>query len=136
MTAVRKAKVYPLPYLCVCALIANAASFVLPISNPANLVVFHTRMPPLGRWLADFGVPSLLSTVATLSSYAFCSAKSLCKSIDCEVDDVELSVNDKLVLAGLALMIAGRTLALCMAGMTGLEPATSAVTVNRKTVTS
>ena len=30
----------------------------------------------------------------------------LCKSIDCEVDDVELSVNGKLVLAGLALMIA------------------------------
>ena len=48
LTAVRKAKVTPLPYLFVCALIANAASFVLPISNPANLVVFHTGMPPLG----------------------------------------------------------------------------------------
>ena len=34
-----------------CAMIANAASFVLPISNPANLVVFHANMPPLGRWL-------------------------------------------------------------------------------------
>ena len=30
----------PLPYLFICAFIANAASFVLPISNPANLVVF------------------------------------------------------------------------------------------------
>jgi arsenical pump membrane protein len=27
---------------------ANAASFVLPMSNPANLVVFSTGMPPLG----------------------------------------------------------------------------------------
>src|SRR5579859_6128883 len=65
LTAVRKARVRPLPYLFVCALIANAASFVLPISNPANLVVFHTGMPPLGRWLAGFGVPSLLSIAVT-----------------------------------------------------------------------
>jgi arsenical pump membrane protein len=49
LTAVRKAKVQPLPYLFACALIANAASFVLPISNPANLVVFHQDMPPLAR---------------------------------------------------------------------------------------
>ena len=68
LTAVRKAKVAPLPYLFVCALIANAASFVLPISNPANLVVFHTDMPPLGTWLADFGFPSLLSIIVTFSS--------------------------------------------------------------------
>lgn len=51
LTAVRKAKVEPLPYLFVCAFVANAASFLLPISNPANLVVFHNDMPPLGRWL-------------------------------------------------------------------------------------
>lgn len=44
----------PLPYLYVCAFIANAASFVLPISNPANLVVFGDRMPALGPWLAHF----------------------------------------------------------------------------------
>ena len=33
-----------------CALIANAASFVLPISNPANLVLYGGTMPPLGQW--------------------------------------------------------------------------------------
>jgi arsenical pump membrane protein len=106
LTAVRKAKVSPLPYLFVCALIANAASFVLPISNPANLVVFHTGMPPLGTWLADFGVPSLLSIVATFFVMRFLFRADLCKSIDCEVDDVELSATGKIVLAGLALMIA------------------------------
>ncbi|MCB1540494.1 MAG: anion permease, partial [Rhodoblastus sp.] len=31
----RRAGVEPLPYLFICAFIANAASFVLPISNPA-----------------------------------------------------------------------------------------------------
>jgi arsenical pump membrane protein len=106
LTAVRKAKVSPLPYLFVCALIANAASFVLPISNPANLVVFYTGMPPLGAWLADFGIPSLLSIVATFFVMRFLFREDLCKSIDCEVDNVELSGNGKLVLAGLSLMIA------------------------------
>jgi arsenical pump membrane protein len=105
LTAVRKAKVSPLPYLFVCALIANAASFVLPISNPANLVVFHTGMPALGTWLADFAVPSLLSIVATFFVMRVLFRDDLCKSIDCEVEDVELSGNGKLVLAGLAVMI-------------------------------
>ncbi len=105
LTAVRKAKVSPLPYLFVCALIANAASFVLPISNPANLVVFHTGMPPLGTWLADFGVPSLLSIVVTFFVMRFMFREDLCKTIDCEIEDEKLSGNGKLVLGGLALMI-------------------------------
>jgi arsenical pump membrane protein len=106
LTAVRKAKVSPLPYLFVCALIANSASFVLPISNPANLVVFHTGMPPLGTWLADFGVPSLLSILVTFLVMRFLFRDDLCKSIDCEVEKAKLSGNGKLVLVGLALMIA------------------------------
>ena len=65
LTAVKRAKAPPIPYLFVCALIANAASFVLPISNPANLVVFHSEMPPLGRWLAMFAAPSAVSILVT-----------------------------------------------------------------------
>src|ERR1700689_1013094 len=105
LTAVRKAKVSTLPYLFGCALIANAASFVLPISNPANLVVFHTGMPPLGRWLADFGAPSLLSILVTFIVLRLLFRDELCKSIECEIEDAKLSGNGKLVLAGLALMI-------------------------------
>ena len=52
--ATRAAGATPLPYLFVCAFIANAASFVLPISNPANLVVFGERMPHLTEWLRQF----------------------------------------------------------------------------------
>src|ERR1700689_2158751 len=105
LTAVRKARVSPLPYLFVCALIANAASFVLPISNLANLVFFHTRKPPLGRWLADFGIPSLLSILVTFIVLRLLFRDELCKSIECEIEDAKLSGNGKLVLAGLALMI-------------------------------
>jgi arsenical pump membrane protein len=63
--ATRAAKVEPLPYLFICAFIANAASFVLPISNPANLVVFGDRMPPLHEWLKWFMLPSVAAIVAT-----------------------------------------------------------------------
>ncbi|MDE1167340.1 MAG: arsenic transporter [Pseudomonas sp.] len=57
--AARAAKAEPLPYLFICAFIANAASFVLPISNPANLVIFASHMPPLLEWLARFSLPSI-----------------------------------------------------------------------------
>src|SRR5579863_10015329 len=51
LAAVRAAKApTPLPYLLICAFVANAASFVLPISNPANLVVYGSRMPALLDW--------------------------------------------------------------------------------------
>jgi arsenical pump membrane protein len=106
LTAVRRAKVQPLPYLFACALIANAASFVLPISNPANLVVFHHGMPPLGRWLLSFGVPSLLSIAATYVVMRVVFSKDLTARIQETVDDQALTGNGKLVLVGLGLMVA------------------------------
>src|ERR1700712_2103263 len=63
--ATRAAKVEPLPYLFICAFIANAASFVLPISNPANLVLFGDKMPPLLHWLRIFALPSVVAIVST-----------------------------------------------------------------------
>jgi len=63
--ATRAAGATPLPYLFICAFIANAASFVLPISNPANLVIFDGRMPPLLDWLAQFALPSFVAIVVT-----------------------------------------------------------------------
>ena len=59
--ATRAAGATPLPYLLICAFIANAASFALPISNPANLVVFGSAMPPLLDWLARFGLASVVA---------------------------------------------------------------------------
>jgi arsenical pump membrane protein len=106
LTAVRKAKVQPLPYLFACALIANAASFVLPISNPANLVVFHQGMPPLGRWLLSFGVPSILSIVATYAVMRMIFKKDLVAIIEETVDAKPLTSNGKMVLVGLGVVTA------------------------------
>jgi arsenical pump membrane protein len=102
LTAVRRAKVEPLPYLFVCAFIANAASFVLPISNPANLVVFHNDMPPLGRWLLSFGVPSVLSIAVTFVALRWIFRKQLCSSIAYEVEAKALGNDGKIVLGALA----------------------------------
>lgn len=66
LAAVRAARVtHPLPHLYACAFIANAASFVLPISNPANLVVFGPAMPGLSEWLSVFLLPSIVAILVT-----------------------------------------------------------------------
>jgi len=106
LTAVRKSKVKPLPYLFVCAFIANAASFVLPISNPANLVVFHNDLPPLGQWLLSFGLPSVFSIVTTFLVVRWIFRKQLCALIETELEPHPLPPSGRLVLWGLAFMVA------------------------------
>jgi arsenical pump membrane protein len=105
LAAIRKARVPPLPYLFACAFIANAASFVLPISNPANLVVFRLGMPPLPAWLAEFGLPSLLSVAATYAVLRLVFRGHLDGRTSAHVD-APLTRDGKLVLAGLALAAA------------------------------
>jgi arsenical pump membrane protein len=80
--AARAARTEPLPYLYICAFIANAASFVLPISNPANLVVFDGHMPPLLQWLARFGLPSLVSMAVTYAILRWTQRAHLCQSTE------------------------------------------------------
>ena len=106
LAAVRRAGVEPLPGLFACALIANAASFVLPISNPANLVVFHGGMPPLGRWLASFGVPSLFSIAATYLVLRFLFRRHLKARFEARAQAEPLSGAGRMVLGGLGLTVA------------------------------
>lgn len=105
LAAVKKSKAQPLPFLFACAMIANAASFVLPISNPANLVVFHSGMPSLGQWLTSFLVPSLFSIVATFLVLRWYFRKDLCPSFEMSEEKAELSGSGKMVLGGLAVVV-------------------------------
>src|SRR5579885_2856309 len=91
----------PLPYLFACALIANAASFVLPISNPANLVVFHDRMPPLPLWLVWFAFPSLLSILATYLVLRWVFRSRFAGPVHSAIEVPVLTPHGKLVVAGL-----------------------------------
>lgn len=65
LAAVSRVGGLPRPHLYACAFVANAASFALPISNPANLVVFESRLPPLVPWLHTFGLPSFAAIALT-----------------------------------------------------------------------
>jgi arsenical pump membrane protein len=104
--AARKAKADPLPYLFSCAFIANAASFVLPISNPANLVLHGDHVPPLGRWLASFALPSLLSVLATYGALRWSQRRALTEECDCDVDRRKLSAGGWAAPIGLVLTAA------------------------------
>lgn len=104
LAAVRTAEAEPLPYLLICAFIANAASFVLPISNPANLVVYSDGMPPLGRWLLTFGLPSVASILVTFLVLRWLSRKLLQGTLKTDVDLPSLSRTGKLTLYGIALL--------------------------------
>lgn len=99
--AARAAKVEPLPYLFVCAFIANAASFVLPISNPANLVLFGEHMPHLGDWLRTFALPSAVAILATYFVLRVSQARALIAPIAFVPDESELSPAGRLVGFGI-----------------------------------
>jgi arsenical pump membrane protein len=75
--AVKKAGTKALPYLLVCVFIANAASFVLPISNPANLVVYGKHLPALLPWLRTFLLPSIYSILVTYAALRWLSRKDM-----------------------------------------------------------
>ena len=103
LAVVRKAKIDPKPHLLACAFIANAASFILPISNPANLVIFAKHMPPLMSWLKIFTLPSIAAVAITFVVLRLMLRSELKDKIqDLEVP-VALTTEGKLALSGLVL---------------------------------
>ncbi len=95
----------PMPYLLVCAFIANAASFVLPISNPANLVIFAGgEMPPLSRWMQTFLLPSIVSIIVTFACLYWTQRRALAEdAIARDVGQPALSHSAR--LAGWGLIV-------------------------------
>jgi arsenical pump membrane protein len=93
----------PLPYLLICAFIANAASFVLPISNPANLVVYGSHMPPLFEWLPLFALPSLASIVATYVMLRWSQRHRLSREVVRRVEMPHLSFGGR--VAGIGIVV-------------------------------
>ena len=101
--AARAAKVEkPLPYLLICAFIANAASFVLPISNPANLVIYGSHMPPLRHWIPLYILPSFCAIVVTFIMLRWTQRKSLRQEIHTDITIPALSPGGRTALYGIA----------------------------------
>jgi arsenical pump membrane protein len=102
LAAVRKARATPLPYLLICAMIANAASFVLPISNPANLVVYGKTMPPLATWSKSFALPSAVAIGVTFVMLRLAVRGFLRGPMQSAVEQVPLSPAGKFAAYGLS----------------------------------
>jgi arsenical pump membrane protein len=103
LAAVCRANVQSRPYLLICAFIANAASFVLPISNPANLVIFDAHMPPLATWLRIFLLPSVASILATYFILYFLSRQQFTETVADSSDVAPLATAGKAALAGIVI---------------------------------
>ena len=93
----------PLPYLFICAFIANAASFVLPISNPANLVIYGSHMPPLLQWLPRYALASVLSIAATYAVLRLTQRRHLGQPVETDIEVPELTAPARLTAAGIVL---------------------------------
>lgn len=98
--AVKKARGPVLPYLFTCAFIANAASFVLPISNPANLVVFGRTIPALAEWMRSFALPAVASVVMTYVVLRWISRRELRGEMASAASTAGLSSSGRLVAWG------------------------------------
>ncbi|RKR84265.1 arsenite efflux membrane protein ArsB [Mucilaginibacter gracilis] len=92
----------PLPYLLICAFIANAASFMLPISNPANLVIYGSHMPSLMHWLGQYLIPSVCAIVVTYFALHFTQRNCFKEKIKTDIDLPKLSQDGKTALIGIA----------------------------------
>jgi arsenical pump membrane protein len=116
LAAVRRAEVNPKPHLLACAFVANAASFALPISNPANLVVYQSHLPPLFDWLRIFWLASLVSIACTFVCLRWLERKKLRQPIPDRGAKWVLGAEGRLAFAGL-LVGAGILLAASARGM-------------------
>ena len=101
--AAKKARLEPLPYLFVCAFVANAASFVLPISNPANIVLYGGHMPQLLAWLKSFTLPSIVSIVVTYLLLRWRMRRALAGQVDGVPERRTLPRSAGVALAGIVL---------------------------------
>jgi len=103
--AAKRAKANPLPYLFICAFIANAASFVLPISNPANLVVYGA---------------TLVSIIVTFVVLRFLQQADLTGEISRDVKVPTLSRGGRLAAGGIGLTAVGLLIASSLNWQLGL----------------
>jgi arsenical pump membrane protein len=104
--AARRARTEPLPHLFACAMVANAASFVLPISNPANLVLYASHPPPLGGWLGGFALASALSIAATYAALRWTERSALAGVCERAVPQPRLTRGAWVAIAGLTGAVA------------------------------
>ncbi len=74
---VSRLKLDPLPYVFACAFIANAASMLLPVANPVNLLAVDAFDLRLGDYLKHLLLPSLIIIAVTVGAFLFIFRRSI-----------------------------------------------------------
>jgi arsenical pump membrane protein len=100
----------PAPLLLACAFTANAASFVLPISNPANLVIYGDHVPGLLDWVPMFALPSALAIGVTYLVLRLVERRTLAQGLRSDPDPARLSAGGAIAASGIgaaALVLMG-----------------------------
>lgn len=105
LAVARKARVDPLPYAFSCAFVANAASFILPIGNPANLLVFRKLPGPL-PWFDAFGLAALAAVAVTFVTLNVLSRSALSKPCARTCDIPTLHASAKLAAVAISVSAA------------------------------
>jgi arsenical pump membrane protein len=116
----RRARANPLPQLLVCAFVANAASFVLPISNPANLVLYASHTPPLMDWLARFALPSAAAILSTYAGLRWMERKRLVGECRQNIRRPTLTPGGWTALGGVGVTAVGLVVVSCLNLQLGL----------------
>lgn len=98
----------PLSCLYICAFVANAASFFLPISNPANLVIYGGDLPKLSQWLSQYFLASVAAIVVTYLLLRSLQHKNIMHPIEKNIIIPSLSVGGK--TAGIGIIFTGMIL--------------------------
>jgi arsenical pump membrane protein len=112
LDALRRTDADPVPYVVACALIANAASLILPIANPSNLIFFAGRMPSLGAWFASFAAPSVVSIALTYAVLAWIFRRSIAAPLGVKGEHRDMPRPAALVTLGLSAIVLVATAAL------------------------
>jgi len=79
---VSRLKLDPLPYVFACAFIANAASMLLPVANPVNLLAVDAFDLRLGDYLAHLLLPTIIVVSVTIGLFFFIFRREIRTSFD------------------------------------------------------
>ena len=86
-----------LPFMFACTFIADTASFVLPVSNPINIIVLNTFGSSLGTFLHYLLLPSILAISLNVILFALLFRRDL--TLDCDTHASVAGAKDKRLLA-------------------------------------
>ncbi|HEU0166945.1 MAG TPA: ArsB/NhaD family transporter [Chloroflexota bacterium] len=96
LALVRQLKLPPLAYVLACAWVANAASSMLPVSNPLNVVMLASFPVPLAAYIRYLALPTTVAVIAVYGLLRWRFRRDLARSFDdSALPAPETAVDDK-----------------------------------------